>query len=72
MGTIVRFFQDGGVFMIPILFVFAFGVIIAIERWTYLTVSGASSRRTHCQVESRNWLDFDLRAVPGEECPSPR
>ena len=44
MGTIVRFFQDGGVFMIPILFVFVFGVIIAIERWTYLTVSGASNR----------------------------
>ena len=44
MGTLVRFFQDGGTFMYPILFVFAFGVAIAIERWTYLTLSGASNR----------------------------
>jgi biopolymer transport protein ExbB len=44
MSTLVRFFQDGGVFMIPILLVFGFGVAIAIERWTYLTLSGASNR----------------------------
>ncbi len=42
MSTIVRFFQEGGPFMIPILLVFGFGIAIAIERWTYLTVSGAS------------------------------
>jgi biopolymer transport protein ExbB/TolQ len=44
MSTIVRFFQDGGAFMYPILFVFAVGVAIAIERWMYLTMSGASNR----------------------------
>jgi len=44
MSTIVRFFQDGGPFMYPILFVFAIGAAIAIERWTYLTVSGVSNR----------------------------
>ena len=44
MSTIVRFFQEGGAFMYPILFVFAFGVAIAIERWMYLTMSGASNR----------------------------
>ena len=44
MSTIVRFFQDGGPFMYPILFIFAIGVAIAIERWTYLTVSGVSNR----------------------------
>ena len=44
MSTIVRFFQDGGAFMIPILLVFGFGLAIAIERWTYLTMSGASNR----------------------------
>ena len=44
MGTIVRFFQEGGAFMYPILFVFAFGVAIAIERWMYLTMSGAANR----------------------------
>ena len=44
LGAIVRFFQQGGAFMYPILFVFAFGVAIAVERWVYLTISGASNR----------------------------
>ena len=29
MSTIVRFFQDGGAFMIPILLVFGLGLVIA-------------------------------------------
>jgi len=44
LGGIVRFFQEGGAFMYPILFVFALGAAIAVERWTYLTMSGASNR----------------------------
>ena len=44
MSTVVRFFQEGGPFMIPILLVFGFGIAIAIERWTYLTMSGTSNR----------------------------
>jgi biopolymer transport protein ExbB/TolQ len=44
MSTIVRFFQDGGPFMYPILLVFAVGIAIAVERWLYLTMSGASNR----------------------------
>ena len=44
LGGIVRFFQEGGAFMYPILIVFALGLAIAVERWMYLTVSGASNR----------------------------
>ena len=44
LGAIVRFFQQGGAFMYPILIVFGLGVAIALERWTYLTVAGASNR----------------------------
>ena len=44
MCTVVRFFQEGGPFMIPLLLVFGIGIAIAIERWTYLTMSGASNR----------------------------
>ena len=44
LSGIVSFFQQGGAFMYPILIVFGLGVAIAIERWTYLTVSGASNR----------------------------
>ncbi len=35
--AIVKFFQDGGVFMYAILLVFAFGAAIALERYIYLT-----------------------------------
>jgi biopolymer transport protein ExbB len=34
--SIVAFFQKGGVFMYPILLVFAFGMAIAFERWVHL------------------------------------
>ncbi len=44
MSTVVRFFQEGGAFMIPILLVFGTGIAIAIERWMYLTMSGANNR----------------------------
>ncbi len=33
---IVRFFQSGGFFMFPILFVLLVGLAIAIERWIHL------------------------------------
>jgi biopolymer transport protein ExbB len=35
--SIVAFFQKGGLFMYPILLVFAFGTAIAVERWIQLT-----------------------------------
>ncbi len=37
-NTIVRFFQDGGIFMYPIVVVLAFGMAIAIERYIYLSL----------------------------------
>ncbi|HEY5622614.1 MAG TPA: MotA/TolQ/ExbB proton channel family protein [Gammaproteobacteria bacterium] len=38
-STIVRFFQQGGAFMYPIVIVLALGLAIAIERWFYLTAA---------------------------------
>lgn len=43
-STIVKFFQEGGVFMYPIVVVFALGVAIAIERWAYLTAATVSNK----------------------------
>ncbi|GMR20835.1 MAG: MotA/TolQ/ExbB proton channel family protein [Gammaproteobacteria bacterium] len=43
--TVVRFFQEGGLFMYPIVVVFAIGIAIAIERYMYLTMSKTSSRK---------------------------
>lgn len=37
-NAVVRFFQDGGPFMYPIVVVLAFGLAIAIERYLYLSM----------------------------------
>jgi biopolymer transport protein ExbB/TolQ len=37
-NAVVRFFQDGGPFMYPIVIVLAFGLAIAIERYLYLSM----------------------------------
>ena len=42
--TIVHFFQEGGFFMYPIMFVLALGVAIALERYIFLTLQKASNR----------------------------
>lgn len=44
-NTIIRFFQEGGVFMYPIVVVLALGVAIAIERYIFLTAARSSSVR---------------------------
>jgi biopolymer transport protein ExbB len=49
-AQIVRFFQEGGLFMYPIVLVSAFGFVIMIERWVYLTGAGTSNRRIWTKV----------------------
>jgi biopolymer transport protein ExbB len=43
-STIVSFFQDGGLFMYPIVIVLALGVAIAVERWLFLTMTTAKNK----------------------------
>jgi biopolymer transport protein ExbB len=50
IDTIIRFFQEGGLFMYPILVIFAGGLAIAIERWIYLTLATGSNKRTWKKV----------------------
>ena len=45
-STIVRFFQEGGLFMYFILLLLAVGLAIAIERFIYLTAARSKSRKT--------------------------
>jgi biopolymer transport protein ExbB/TolQ len=45
LTTVVRFFQDGGPFMYPILIVLAIGLAITLERWLHLTHARSSNRR---------------------------
>ncbi len=42
--NIVSFFQDGGVFMYPIVVVFALGLAIALERWLFLSKTSIGNR----------------------------
>ena len=44
-ATIVRFFQEGGLFMYPIALVMAVGTAVAIERYLYLSRERFTSRR---------------------------
>lgn len=43
-NAMVKFFQEGGVFMYPIMLVFALGAAIAIERYIYLSVAKRTNR----------------------------
>jgi len=44
MTTLVKFFQEGGIFMYPISLVLAIGVAIAIERYMYLSYAKVTNR----------------------------
>ena len=43
--TVIDFFQDGGVFMYPIMVVLAIGLAIAIERYLYLSVIKRNNKK---------------------------
>lgn len=62
MDSIVRFFQEGGVFMYPIAIIMAVGIAIALERLLYLTKEKSSNRKAFDEIlpmlESR-----DMRAA---------
>ncbi len=49
--SMVAFFQKGGIFMYPILLVFAFGMAISIERWLHLSRVEGANRKVWDQVQ---------------------
>jgi len=50
-NSMIKFFQDGGQFMYPILFVFAAGFAIAIERFIYLSYERVSNLKAWEAIE---------------------
>ena len=48
--TIIRFFQEGGFFMYPISIILVVGLIIAIERFVYLSVAKRSNRQDFAKL----------------------
>ncbi|MBN2427617.1 MAG: MotA/TolQ/ExbB proton channel family protein [Deltaproteobacteria bacterium] len=73
MYSVVAFFQKGGMFMYPILLVFAVGISIAAERWFQLTRTRSQNRKVWSQVEpalvkgefekARNMVDKDKSTI---------
>ncbi len=49
-GTMISFFQDGGIFMYPIALVAALGIAVAIERYFYLWYTESANRRVWGEV----------------------
>jgi biopolymer transport protein ExbB len=49
--SVVAFFQKGGLFMYPILLVFAFGMAIAIERWVQLARIKIENQKTWSEIQ---------------------
>ncbi|MBR9813524.1 MotA/TolQ/ExbB proton channel family protein [bacterium] len=50
-GTIIRFFQQGGLFMYPIVIILAIGLAIAIERFIFLSRSQADNRKLWAKLQ---------------------
>jgi biopolymer transport protein ExbB/TolQ len=42
--AVVKFFQEGGLFMYPIVIVLALGLAVAVERWIYLTLTTVNNQ----------------------------
>ena len=51
-SAVVRFFQEGGVFMYPIMLVLALGVAIAVERFMYLNKVKRSNAQLWADIET--------------------
>jgi biopolymer transport protein ExbB len=49
--SLVEFFQKGGLFMYPILIVFAVGIAIAFERWVQLNRIRSSNQTMWSQLQ---------------------
>ena len=49
-SNIVGFFQDGGLFMYPIVVVLALGAAISIERWIFLTKASVTNKALWKQI----------------------
>ena len=71
--SIVSFFQEGGAFMYPILFLLAIGLAISLERYIYLTVSKNSNSRLLKKIlpllQKGDYQRSEERRV-GKECRS--
>ena len=52
LNGIVRFLQEGGVFIYPIAFILVLGIVIAVERWWFLRSVYGVNQRAMAQVQT--------------------
>lgn len=52
LNGIVRFLQEGGVFIYPIAFILVLGIVIAVERWWFLRSVYGVNQRAMAQIQS--------------------
>ncbi|SEI06766.1 Biopolymer transport protein ExbB/TolQ [Rheinheimera pacifica] len=52
LNGMVRFLQEGGVFIYPIAFILVLGIVIAVERWWFLRSVYGVNQRAMAQVQS--------------------
>lgn len=72
LGTILRFFNQGGIFMYIILAVLVLGLAIALERWLFLTTARMSNRRVWDRVfPLMEGADFRRAAKTAGESSTP-
>jgi biopolymer transport protein ExbB/TolQ len=62
-GTIVKFFQQGGIFMYPIALIAALGVAVALERWLHLWRAESANRRMWDEVAPFLKIGYYKRAI---------
>ncbi len=49
--SIVGFFQTGGMFMYPIAFILTIGLVIALERWLFLSTAKHTNKRAFSKIQ---------------------
>lgn len=75
MDTVIRFFQEGGSFMLPIGIVLAIGLAITLERYLFLLTATATNKRAFKQIEpllNKQMFDQIVQVTNGSRAPLAR
>ncbi|MFT6270371.1 MAG: biopolymer transport protein ExbB/TolQ [Alphaproteobacteria bacterium] len=75
MDTVIRFFQEGGSFMLPIAIVLAIGLAITIERYLFLITATATNKRAFKQIEpllAKQMFDQIIQVTDKSKAPIAR
>lgn len=75
IDTVIRFFQEGGSFMLPIGIVLAIGLAITLERYLFLIAATATNKRAFKQIEpllAKQMFDQVIKMTDKSKAPIAR